>query len=303
MEIKQLSVFIDLASSLHFGRTAEKQNMTASTLSRMVQRLENEVGASLFERDNRSVSLTPAGQHYLGFARETLAAWDRFRQQLGNGRATLQGDVSLYCSVTASHSLLNRVLSCVREEYPAIDIRIHTGDQALSLQRLKEQQEDFVIAAKPQQLPNSVAFKRLSSSDLVFIAPNDDGGVSQQLRQILQAKKPSLDQLPWVLAEKGLSREWLERWFRRNKTKPNIYAQVTGHEAIVSMVALGCGVGFVPKLVLGSSPVSDKIKIIPDADLFSTRQFEPFELGLCVLRRRLQTPLIAAFWEAIAETD
>ena len=303
MDISRLDVFISLASSLHYGRTASKHNMTPSTLSRFVQRLEEEAGTTLFERDNRKVSLTPAGQHYLEFARQTLNAWDVFQKHTGTLSQDLRGEVSLYCSVTASHRLLNSVLAAVREGYPAIDIRLHTGDQALSLQRLKDEQDDFVIAAKPEQLPSNIAFKRLSSSELVFIAPRDDGVVQQQLKLMLDSGRPNWHQFPWILAERGLSREYLDRWFRRLKIKPTVYAQVTGHEAIVSMVSLGCGIGFVPKLVLSSSPASDKIQVVPASSAMLNYEFERFEVGLCVLKRRLQSPLIAALWDTIPTSD
>ena len=302
MDIKRLDVFISLAASLHFGRTAEKHNMTASALSRLIQRLEQEAGASLFERDNRTVTLTREGQHYLNFAQQALTAWAQFQNQLGP-TGEFQGSVSLYCSVTASHRLLNHVLSAVRAKYPAIDIRIHTGDQALSLDRLKDGQDDFVIAAKPRRMPENIAYKQLSASDLVFIAPADGGKVHQQIDRMLESEKPLWASMPWVLAEKGLSRESLDRWFRQMKIKPDIYAQVTGHEAIVSMVSLGCGVGFVPTLVLDSSPVSGKIRVIPASRALGNIGFDRFEVGLCVLKRRLQSSLFSAFWETVAESD
>lgn len=44
------------------------------------------------------------------------------------------------------------------------------------------------------------------------------------------------------------------------KIKPNIYAQIAGHEAIVSMVALGCGVGIAPDVVINNSPVREKVQ-------------------------------------------
>lgn len=302
MDINRLDVFISLASSLHFARTAEKHNMTPSTLSRLVQRLEDEAGVGLLERDNRHVALTVAGGHYLDFARQTIKAWEVFQQQAGTLTRDMRGEVSLFCSVTASHRLLKQVLDVVRQDYPSVDMRIHTGDQALSLQRLKEEQDDFVIAAKPEKLSNQIEFKRLSSSELVFVAPQDGGVVEQAVDEMIATNEPRWHELPWILAEQGLSRDYLDRWFRAQRLKPDIYAQVTGHEAIVSMVSLGCGVGFVPKLVLSSRPASDKIKIIPESEVLGNKGFGRFEVGLCVLKRRLQSPLMAALWEAIQES-
>ena len=75
------------------------------------------------------------------------------------------------------------------------------------------------------------------------------------------------------------------------KIKPNIYAQVSGHEAIVSMVALGCGVGIAPDVVINNSPVRDKV------DRLKIEPIKPFELGVCCKRSQLDNPLIRAFWQ------
>jgi LysR family positive regulator for ilvC len=57
------------------------------------------------------------------------------------------------------------------------------------------------------------------------------------------AKQADWKDTPMILSEEGLARERVDRWFRQLGAKPHIYAQVSGNEAIVSMVSLGFGVG------------------------------------------------------------
>jgi LysR family positive regulator for ilvC len=300
MDTKALKIFTDLATDLHFGRTSERNNMSASTLSRLVQRVEAEVGAALLERDNRHVALTSAGQRYLVFARETLSAWQALQEDIGLDNSQPSGTVSLYCSVTASHSVLTRILADLRQQQPQIEIKLHTGDQALSLARLKQGREDFVIAAKPEQLQPQIAFKSLSVSDLVLIGPTGACAVRQQLDEMQRSGSFDWSALPWVVAERGITRSKLDRWFRQRSVSPNIYAQVSGHEAIASMVALGCGVGLVPKLVLTSSPVFDSIQVLDGAEAnpnaVDNSVTQTIDIGLCVLKRRINEPLINAVW-------
>jgi LysR family positive regulator for ilvC len=85
----------------------------------------------------------------------------------------------------------------------------------------------------------------------------------------------------------------VDRWCREAAIKPNVYAQVSGHEAIVSMVGLGLGVGVVPELVLLSSPQSEMIRT-----LSVQPPLAPFSVGLCVAEQRLENPLVRAFWES-----
>ena len=118
MDTKSLEVFIDLAEDLHFSRTSDRHNMSPSTLSRLIQRLERDSNCSLFERSNRSVSLTSAGKRYLDFARQTLSAWQDLQQVNQMQQDQPSGAVSLYCSVTASHSVLTAILSDLRDRQP-----------------------------------------------------------------------------------------------------------------------------------------------------------------------------------------
>ncbi len=297
-------MFVDLAEDLHFARTSARHNMSSSTLSRLVKRLEDEVGTPLFERSNRHVALTEAGQQYLLFAQGLLRNWQILRQQLGEAAAEPAGTVSLYCSVTASYSLLTTMMTQLRNDYPRIEIKLHTGDQALSVERLHAGSEDMVIAAQPGPPVQAaqLLFKSLARSQLLLIGPRDNSPVARQLQQLGDGVTSHWHELPWIVAERGLSRQRWQRWQRDFAGKPTVYAQVTGHEAIVSMVALGCGVALVPELVLSSSPLSASIEVLADAqhsDESLAAALAPFDIGLCVLKRRLQEPAVRAVWDAV----
>ena len=73
----QLAGFIAVAEELHFGRAAERLNMTQPPLSRQIQKLEKSIGTELLERDNRKVQLTPAGTAFLDEARRLMALANR----------------------------------------------------------------------------------------------------------------------------------------------------------------------------------------------------------------------------------
>ncbi len=94
-----------------------------------------------------------------------------------------------------------------------------------------------------------------------------------------------------ILSESGLSRDHADTWFRAMGVSPRIYAQVAGNEAIVSMVGLGFGVGIVPRIVLDNSPLLDRIMILPVKP-----ELPHYDVGLCVLKRRLKSALIEALW-------
>ena len=96
MDIRSLELFQHLASSLHFAKTAESMFVSPSTLSRSIQRLEEECGTTLFVRDNRKVKLTDAGSKLLGFSQQILTEWKKVKWQLQQEHQQLQGELSVF---------------------------------------------------------------------------------------------------------------------------------------------------------------------------------------------------------------
>src|SRR5690554_3561356 len=289
MDSYKLTLFIALANAGHFGRAAATCHVSPSTMSRNLKHLEDELGTRLMERDNRSVALTGDGKRLLQFARETLQQWETFQESLLTDAEQLRGQLSLYCSVTASYSFLYDILTQFRSRHPGINIKLHTGDPAQAISRVTNGLEDVAIATRPERLPSGLDFKPITHSPLVFIAPTDNthlGGKVTQWRN-----------LPMIISEDGLARERFNAWCRKEQLTPNIYAEVKGNEAIVSMVSLGFGIGLVPRIVLDNSPLKQKVVLIENQPSLG-----PFETGICVLKKRLKSPIVAALWQQIASS-
>ena len=97
-----------------------------------------------------------------------------------------------------------------------------------------------------------------------------------------------------LILERGIARDRADAWFGKLGTTPDIYAQVAGNEAIVSMVSLGFGVGVVPRIVLENSPLADTVRVMK-----TKPQLEPYEVGLFTQEKKLTSPIIRAFWDTL----
>lgn len=246
MKTDDLKLFLHLAQSLNYHRTAEECYLSPSTLSRVIQRMEEEVGCLLFVRTNKKVALTPEGVRFESFATESLLRWGDLKLELSKSSQAIQGVLSLFCSVTAAYSVLPELLAKYRENYPQVEIDLEVGNSALGPEKLKT--KDLIVAALP--LTSPLERLPLASTPLVFVGP----------RQTLDDWAQGSYDL--ILAKKGLIQDEVHRLMENKQLQPKRLQEMGGSEAVLALVALGCGVGVVPKLVLDKSPLLEELKIL-----------------------------------------
>ncbi len=286
MDIRELEIFLVVAEQLHFGRASQACNLSPSALTRTIQRLEEQLEQSLFIRDNRKVSLSPAGERFRSYARQTLQEWQAFRTTL-QAEEQVAGSLSLYASITAVYSLLPQLLEAYRRAYPEVQLELRTGaaEQAVSL--VQSGEIDLAVAALPDRQRSRIEFLPITTTPLIFIAPKS----AEPDLPVIGDGQLDLSRAPLVVPQMGLSRWRLEQWLKEQRITPNIASEITGNEAIIAMVRLGCGVGIVPQLVWERSPFREDVLVLDNAPVL-----DPYVVGLCTSRRNLKRPSVQAFW-------
>jgi len=141
----------------------------------------------------------------------------------------------------------------------------------------------------PDQELTGIASRALTTTPVLFVAPDIDGPV----RDLTARRRIDWAAVPLVLPAHGLARDYAADWLQRRSVTPNLYAEIEGHEAILALVALGCGVGVVPRLVLENSALRDGI-----TELMVRPSLPPFHIALCVRERSLSNPIVRALWDA-----
>ena len=282
MDIEALNTFIKTAELLHFGRASRACNLSPSALTRMIQRLEEEVGQPLFLRDNRSVALTESGKQLQEYARKAVTEWNHFREAL-TVEESVSGTISIYASITAVYSLLPELLEAYRLKFPDVHLGLRTGAAERAIEQVLSGEIDLAVAALPDRKLQRLEFMPLAKTPLVFIQTKMPGFPTAGTFQGLE---------PIVIPQSGTARNRLDEWFRSEGLTPNIAVEVSGNEALIAMVRLGTGIGVVPKLALERSPFRDEVSILQKAPAL-----KPYVVGLCSSKRNLKRPAVKAIWE------
>lgn len=171
MEIQQLRVFLAVAEELHFGRAAERLHLAQPPTSRIVRKLESDLGVDLFRRSTRSVKLTPAGNALVGPAREILAAAQRARSKALAAERGDFGTVALAYAGASTHVLVGALAREARRTHPGIEFRLHSQDFALpALARVVNGEVDISLG-RWDFMPAGIESRIVTEEHLVMAVP------------------------------------------------------------------------------------------------------------------------------------
>jgi DNA-binding transcriptional LysR family regulator len=122
MELRQLKAFEAVATSLHFGRAADRLFTSQSAISEQIRRLEQELGTQLFHRTSRRVELTPAGAELLGRARKILADVDEAAAAVRRVDGETKGTLSVGATPPAAPVLAPHLIAVLARKAPAYTV-------------------------------------------------------------------------------------------------------------------------------------------------------------------------------------
>jgi DNA-binding transcriptional LysR family regulator len=147
--LEQLRGFLAVAEELHFGRAAERLQMTQPPLSRQIQKLERVVGAQLLERDNRRVTLTAAGRVFLGEARRLLSLADTAPELARRVSSGSHGVVRIGFTAASTYGTLGLLLNEVAAGLPHIGLDLHEMVTREQVAALLNEEIDLGLARPP----------------------------------------------------------------------------------------------------------------------------------------------------------
>ena len=173
IELRHLRYFIAVAEELHFGHAAARLNISQPPLSQQIQILEQQIGARLLARTNRSVSLTPAGKQFLADSRQILSQVDDAAARAARLHQGETGELRI--GFTSSAPFIKSVsdtLSSFRQRYPDVHLQTREINTREQIAPLNEGGLDLGLM-RNTQLPETLAWQVILREPLLAMIHRD----------------------------------------------------------------------------------------------------------------------------------
>jgi DNA-binding transcriptional LysR family regulator len=248
VELRLWRQFTAVAEELHFGRAAQRLNMTQPPLTQAIANIERQLGARLFDRTKRSVQLTATGQALLPQARELLA---RAQALPAHARAAAHGELGrlrLAFVSTVGFGLLPQWVRAFRTLHPQVEFELieATGDVQLRSLERGDADAGFMLHS-PGFAPAGLEHLRIVREPLVLALPEQHPlAVSRTLplKAVLQE--------PLVIFPRRIVpslHDAIFGMYHASGREPRIAQEAIQMQTIVNLVSAGLGVAWVPDSV------------------------------------------------------
>lgn len=243
MEFGQLEAFLTVAEEHGFARAAGKMKRTQPAISIAIRKLEEELGAPLFDRFRRDARLTDAGQILVDYAQKVLNLRSEAGRAIEELRQLHRGKVTIGANESTNLYLLPKLILAFRERYPDIKVEVFRSSSVQLPEEIKERNLDFgIIAFDPDD--SELEWFPILHDELVLILPPN--------HRLARRRKIPFQELGKEIFVahnvKSPSRDYVINIFRKHGVPLNIGIELSSLETIKQFVEMKLGIAIVPKL-------------------------------------------------------
>ncbi len=282
MELHQLRYFCAVAETGSFSRAAEQSHVSQPSLSQQIMKLEDELGARLFDRLGRSVRLTDVGKTFLPRARSVLRELEVAKGDVIERKDSISGLVTVGVIPTVAPYFLPSRLTSFSRKFPQALLSVMEEITPVLLDRLRAGAIDVAILALPIR-GHEFETAPLLTERLFAALPKN-----HKLAKRSSLSLKDLRTEPFLLLRDGhCFRDTAVAACDRARLHPQIVFESGQFSSLLSMVGAGMGISIVPEMVIEkNSPCG----YVPIADEQAART-----IGTAVLRGRSLTRAHHAF--------
>ena len=276
MELHQLRYFCAVARTGNFTRAAEAEHIAQPSLSQQILKLEDELGARLFDRFSRSAKLTHFGVAFLPRAEAILRQTGEAKIQIQEMAGADKGHVVIGAIPTLAPYFLPPVLASFTRQHAGIKVSVVEDMTSALLEKLHEGRIDLALLVLP--VPgDGLSCDELIRERMFAVLPEGHRLASSKKLDLRQISNESF----LLLKEGHCFRENTVSACRRSRMQPRVVFESGQFSTILAMVAAGMGVSLVPRMAVEKRKLC---KFIPLADARASRR-----VGLVQLKNHYST--------------
>lgn len=300
MELRQLQYVLAVAEEASFTRAAARAHVAQPAISQQIAQLERELGEKLFDRSDRKVRLTPAGEAFLPFARSALQATSAGRDAVTSLRGELAGRLTVGTIPSPPEWLIAR-LGQLRSRHPKVRLVLRSGNpEELAADVTAGTLDVALIGVSGERLPAGPAGQRLrfavaswtvDTEPLVIVAARD-----HPMAKVAEVSLPDLRDEPMVTLVPGMGlRTVLESACAEAGFAPQIHGETDDLTILAHLAAHGFGLALIPRSAAESAG--------PDLAIIAVRGPAPARPMALIWHRHRQTATTQAFLELLEAHD
>ena len=245
MELHQLRYFMAICRHRSFTRAAEHERVAQPSLSQQIRKLEDELGARLFDRLGRRIRLTPFGERFQEHARRVLDEIEDARLEMQELLGLRRGSVCVGAIPTVAPYLLPAAIRMFAREYREIKLNVREDLTHSLLAQLVEGELDLALLSLPIDR-RDMAAEPLLTEEMVLAVPATSRRWRKRARPISMQE---IEREPVLLLRDGhCFRDEVLEICRKTRVKPEVAFEGGQFDTLVAMIGAGFGVTLLPEM-------------------------------------------------------
>ena len=293
MEIRKFKTFKKIVELKSFSKAAESLYYGKSTVSEHIQSLERELGAPLFDRLGKTISVTDTGNELYKYVVELLNTYDMIKN-ISVDKIDTKGELNIGISESLVIYRLNSGLSQFNHVYPNVNLKIISDNCSKLRERLYTGELDLIITLEPKMDFEDLITHKISEENLIFIS-----GKEFDVKDINRENKSEIEKKCFIFTEKECSlRQFFQNYLYNIDVLPLRILEFSSIEAVKQCVVSNLGVSLLPKFCVEDLIEAKKIRVIKgngDEIKFSTQ--------ISYHKNKWLSPLLNEFMEYIVKTS
>ncbi len=286
ISVEQIRAFKAVAETGSFSKAAELTFRTQSAVSSQIKNLEESLGEVLFARSTRSLSLTNAGDIFLGYSEKILNLLSQSAEEIRDLKHEISGTLVISTSDTSASYRLPPLVKRFQELYPNVELVIRNDTSTQTIKAVEMGEADLGIATIKSSSKNLSAFPLFQKSDCLICHP--DHPLAKRKSVLLK----DLEQYPVLLLDSGSStRREIDLACDQAKVKLNVRMALSSIEVAKSLVQVNSGISIVPAVSITEELRQGKLVKLPISDFQNSIK----EIGLIQHKVRYQSRASKAF--------